>query len=58
MAERIFLKLGGSLITDKRAPETPRLDVIHRLAAEIAAARPKYPACNWSSGTARAASAT
>ena len=43
MAERIFLKLGGSLITDKRAPETPRLDVIHRLAAEIAAARAQVP---------------
>src|SRR5207237_970030 len=35
----IFLKLGGSLITDKRQPETPRLDVIQRLAAEIAEVR-------------------
>lgn len=34
--ELVFLKLGGSLITDKRQPETPRLDVIERLAAEIA----------------------
>lgn len=39
-----FLKLGGSLITDKRQPETPRLEVITRLAQEIAtavAARPQ-----------------
>ena len=35
----VFLKLGGSLLTDKRQPETPRHDVIRRLAAEIAAAR-------------------
>ncbi|MEJ2011426.1 MAG: isopentenyl phosphate kinase [Anaerolineales bacterium] len=34
----IFLKLGGSLITDKSKPLTPRIDVINRLAAEIAAA--------------------
>ncbi len=39
----IFLKLGGSLITDKRHPETPRLDVIERLAAEIAQARQDNP---------------
>lgn len=32
----IFLKLGGSLITDKDTPRTARLDVIHRLAEEIA----------------------
>lgn len=31
----IFLKLGGSLITDKARPETPRLEVIRRLAEEI-----------------------
>ncbi|BCX05439.1 MAG: uridylate kinase [Candidatus Roseilinea sp.] len=31
----IFLKLGGSLITDKTQANTPRLDVIHRLAKEI-----------------------
>lgn len=35
----VFLKLGGSLITDKNRPHTPRLDVIRRLAAEIVAAR-------------------
>lgn len=35
----IFLKLGGSLITDKARPRTPRRDVITRLAGEIQAAR-------------------
>ncbi len=39
----VFLKLGGSLITDKRQAETPRPDVIARLAAEIAAARAQVP---------------
>lgn len=33
----IFLKLGGSLITDKLTPRTPRLDVLDRLAGEIQA---------------------
>ena len=32
----IFLKLGGSLITDKTQPNTPRLNVLNRLAQEIA----------------------
>ncbi len=32
----VLLKLGGSLITDKTQPETPRLEVITRLAEEIA----------------------
>ncbi len=31
----IFLKLGGSLITEKDRPRTPRLEVIQRLAMEI-----------------------
>jgi isopentenyl phosphate kinase len=31
----IFLKLGGSLITDKTQDNTPRMDVIQRLAKEI-----------------------
>jgi isopentenyl phosphate kinase len=31
----IFLKLGGSLITDKAKPETPRLEALQRLAEEI-----------------------
>jgi isopentenyl phosphate kinase len=34
-----FLKLGGSLITDKMQPHTPRHEVIHRLAKEIALAK-------------------
>jgi isopentenyl phosphate kinase len=37
----VFLKLGGSLITDKNRPHTPRLQVIRRLAAEIVTAREK-----------------
>jgi len=36
----ILVKLGGSLITDKRRPRTARLEVIARLAGEIARARP------------------
>lgn len=35
-SEVVLIKLGGSLITDKARPETPRLEVIHRLAREIA----------------------
>jgi isopentenyl phosphate kinase len=35
MAEIILIKLGGSLITDKRREETPRNSVIERLALEI-----------------------
>ncbi len=38
-----YLKLGGSLITDKHRPETPRLDVLERLAREIAQARKEHP---------------
>jgi isopentenyl phosphate kinase len=33
--ETIFLKLGGSLITDKDTPYTPRLDKLQNLAREI-----------------------
>ena len=40
----IFLKLGGTLITDKRQAESPRLDVLARLAQEIADARRQNPA--------------
>lgn len=43
MSEIIFLKLGGSLITDKSTPSTARPDVIVRLAGEIAAARQFNP---------------
>lgn len=32
--ETVFLKLGGSLITDKTAPEATRADVLERLAGE------------------------
>lgn len=39
----IFLKLGGSLITDKSQPEVCRLAVLHRLADEIASARARRP---------------
>jgi isopentenyl phosphate kinase len=35
----IFLKLGGSLITEKDQPHTARLEVLDRLAQEIAEAR-------------------
>ncbi len=38
-----FIKLGGSLITDKNRPLTPRPLVIQRLAREIAAARAALP---------------
>src|SRR5437773_7741564 len=38
-----FLKLGGSLITDKSRPETPRLEVIQRLAIEIRSALNQRP---------------
>lgn len=39
----IYCKLGGSLLTDKRGVEAARLDVIARLATEIAAARAADP---------------
>ncbi|PWH15038.1 MAG: uridylate kinase [Anaerolineae bacterium] len=39
----VFLKLGGSLITDKQRPYTPRLDVLRRLAEQIAVARQENP---------------
>jgi isopentenyl phosphate kinase len=39
MDEITLVKLGGSLITDKTRPESPRTDVIERLAGEIARAR-------------------
>ena len=39
----IYLKLGGSLITDKRNPETPRPDVLKHLSQEIAQARIDRP---------------
>ena len=39
----IFLKLGGSLITDKLRSETPQMQIIERIASEIAAARETDP---------------
>jgi isopentenyl phosphate kinase len=42
-ADLIFLKLGGSLITDKTRAHTARLDTLSRLADEIAAALNEYP---------------
>jgi len=39
----VYLKLGGSLITDKNQPHTPRLEVLDRLAHEIAEARVTDP---------------
>ncbi len=41
--ELLFLKLGGSLITDKDQPHTSNLPVIQRLAKEIAAFRSAHP---------------
>jgi isopentenyl phosphate kinase len=38
-----FLKLGGSLITDKNKAHTARLETIHRLADEISSARKENP---------------
>lgn len=43
MNELVFLKLGGSLITDKTQASTPLPEVIRRLAAEIAAALQQNP---------------
>lgn len=39
----VLVKLGGSLITDKETPETPRLETLARLASEIARALPNLP---------------
>jgi isopentenyl phosphate kinase len=39
----IFLKLGGSLITDKSVPETPRLDALHSIAKQIKQALAAQP---------------
>ncbi len=43
MGDLIFLKLGGSLLTDKTAVESLRADVLSRLAQEIAGARAENP---------------
>lgn len=39
-----FVKLGGSLITDKRTPEAARHDIVQQVAEEIAAALRRDPA--------------
>lgn len=44
MSELIFLKLGGSLLTDKTQPQALRADVLARLAAEVADALAARPA--------------
>lgn len=43
MSALVFLKLGGSLITDKTQPQALRGDVLTRLAREIAEARAAKP---------------
>jgi isopentenyl phosphate kinase len=43
MSDLIFLKLGGSLLTDKTEKEALRAQTLARLAAEIAAARAAKP---------------
>ena len=43
MRELTFIKLGGSLITDKTRPYTPRLDVLQLLAYEILDAQRATP---------------
>ena len=43
MKELIFLKLGGSLITDKTHPYTPRLDIIEDVALQISTALHNNP---------------
>lgn len=43
MGELVFLKLGGSLLTDKTRPQALRADVLARLADEIAAALDELP---------------
>lgn len=44
MSELVFLKLGGSLITDKHTEATLRPDIVRRLVQEIAEARRANPA--------------
>jgi isopentenyl phosphate kinase len=43
MDELVFLKLGGSLITDKSVPYTPHFDKLAELAADISAALHTHP---------------
>lgn len=43
MSELVFLKLGGSLITEKSQPATLRVDALARAVGELAAARQAHP---------------
>ncbi len=43
MKELVFLKLGGSLITDKTQPYTPKLDVIEDAALQVSTALQAHP---------------
>jgi isopentenyl phosphate kinase len=43
MSQLVFLKLGGSLITDKRQPESPRADLLAALAQMLAELRQANP---------------
>jgi isopentenyl phosphate kinase len=46
LTDPIFVKLGGSIITEKQQAATPRLDVIRRLAREVHAALLECPGLN------------
>lgn len=43
MDQLVFIKFGGSLITDKDKPHTPRLEILSRLAEEVAEAHRRTP---------------
>jgi isopentenyl phosphate kinase len=43
VTDLVLVKLGGSLITDKTRAETPRMEVIERLAGEIARSAERLP---------------
>lgn len=43
MGDLVLLKLGGSLITDKRSPQTAREELIRRVAGEVGAALSEVP---------------
>jgi len=43
MKEIVFLKLGGSLITDKTQPYTPRLEILENISAQIRQALNENP---------------
>jgi isopentenyl phosphate kinase len=51
MTELVFLKLGGSLITDKDRPYTPRLEKLDQLASQIAALLSSDPEADSASRT-------